>query len=835
MGPIRPSALLVHLPGGSFSFFLAKDLLSLKQLTNWANFFRELYMNDIRGIITRVLKQGETAKKSSFVLIEYEDPESGGMTEARLSGRIGTSKAGDAFAATGNWKTSEFKGKTQHIFYSGKFRPGFLTTASGSLRYLELNFSDGFGIAKSSLEALVRRHSVDTIRNILENPELLIECSNDPDSVRDLIIITIEKKLLIKQARDLLEDAGFTDESIDQILSAYKEKTYKIITTNPYAILDFNVDFENVDNLGRNMGINPNDKRRINAIIVTAIKAAERSGSSCIKLKDLIASIPASSSVNSEQIKSFLESKPEENEDRGWRSFNFPESGRFFLRERSYRDELSASIGVLRFIDSPDIKNKSEVEETCQRLLAGSGLDEHQREAVAMAVSQKISIITGGPGTGKSTILKNAIEVANTIGNERFCITAPTGMAAKRAEEITGDKGQTLQMLLGMHQDEETGLTVFSKNQTNPIPSGTVVVVDEASMLDNELLAALFQAMPKDSRVIFLGDPFQLPSVGVGRVLADLLEMNIENKSLIPVTKLVNVYRQSKGSAISEMADKINKGIMPDVKSGGHGGVLFNECQSNEITLRIIGVIDKFIKDGIDVEKQLAIICPQAPGLGGTWEINHAMAAKLNPHRQPLPGVNLTSYDDPRMPIPHLGDRVMITKNDHDKDVTNGDTGFISSYEKNEKYINLSNIKVKLDCGREVLFKSNDWRELILSYAMTSHKSQGNQFPIVILPFSDMHLKMAERSLVYTSWTRAKNFVIGVGSEEVMKHYVDTSNSNNRDTVLNHICAAFAKQRGINPKGKYIDRTPIMKNFEKHSDEVNTNHSMATLRRSLLR
>ena len=789
-------------------------------------------METIRGIVDRFLKRDE----KSFVLVHYEDPESGKLVETRLSARMGQVKEGDAFLADGSWVNGTYRGMSQRKFLADAIRPAYPQTLDGIRLFLDLSFPQNqTGIDRPALHALTVKYREETIRELFADPELLVAASSNAARYREKIHSIVAAKGAGLQARELMVKADFDDPSIEKVLTRFKSAAYDTIMSNPFEVMEAEIPFDKADRLGTTVGVNGADERRITAAIWNYIRAAESMGSSLINLSGAMQEIAQNSGLPEDVIRAAVAKKIDSKDTTKYYAMRLQDTEEIYaLSAASYRAETAIASALCSFARRGGGHDPELVHKTAKRVLAGTLLDEHQRKAVLTAATHRVSVITGGPGTGKSTIMKSTIRLLKELGGtDAYLISAPTGKAAQRAEETTDMEATTVQMLLGMHKDEETGVTVFRRNRDNPLSDNCLVMVDEMSMADNELFAALLAAMPASGRLILQGDPQQLPSVGVGRVLADLLEINVDGHHLIPVVNLVNVYRQDGDSKIVLDSQAMQRGEVPLLTEASRGGTSFKECASHQITSQIVKLYkDKFIPAGLDVLRDVAVIAPQAPGQGGTWELNEALARELNPGRKSIPGVEYSSYDkvrdNRRVPLPHVGDRVMLTENDHDTKVMNGDVGFIRGYRQNPDQAGRYLIQVEFDNGKKKEIPSREWRNLPLAYAITCHKSQGSQFPVVVLPFSEMHRGMADRTLVFTAWTRAQKAVIGVGSKDVLAEFVQTEKSTNRFTILRPLTEALARSHNIKPLGEKMKTVPAPRFPGLHSFNQNRTPSSVT-------
>ena len=372
-------------------------------------------------------------------------------------------------------------------------------------------------------------------------------------------------------------------------------------------------------------------------------------------------------------------------------------------------------------------------------------LAESQKQAVELALSSKVLIITGGPGTGKTTIVNSILRILRAKQVEMlFC--APTGRAAKRMSEATGQEAKTIHRLLEV--DPKAG--GFRRDQDNPLDAD-LVIADETSMIDVPLMHALLKAVPNRAALLIVGDIDQLPSVGPGQVLADLI-----GSGAVPVVRLTEVFRQAAQSRIVTMAHRINKGELPDfVKPEGESDFYFIEAGKPEQALAVILelVRERIPKRfGLDPIRDIQVLCPMNRSGLGARSLNIELQKALNP-----PGADkIEKFGSTFAPK----DKVMQIENDYDKEVYNGDTGFVTRIDAEE-----GQVFVNFD-GREIVYESRELDSLVLAYATTIHKAQGSEYPAVILPLATQHYAMLQRNLLYTGLTRGKRLVVIVGQKK---------------------------------------------------------------------
>lgn len=385
--------------------------------------------------------------------------------------------------------------------------------------------------------------------------------------------------------------------------------------------------------------------------------------------------------------------------------------------------------------------------------------DDIQRNAIRQASKSKVMVLTGGPGTGKTTT-HGIITLFKESGME-VVLAAPTGRAAKGMSEATGMEAKTIHRLLECKPPEG-----YKKNEENPI-EGDVLILDEASMIDIILMYNLLKAIPNHMILVIVGDIDQLPSVGAGNVLRDIIASGV-----IPTIKLERIFRQAMGSRIITNAHKINKGENPDLRGGKDSNFFFMEQEDNEGAINtIVNLCTKRLPTyyKVDPLRNIQVLTPMQRTETGAANLNTVLQMALNKNALCLKR-GATEY--------RLYDKVMQVRNNYDKEVFNGDVGFITAIDTEEKML-----KVNFD-DREIEYEVLELYELVLAYATTIHKAQGSEYPIVIMPISFSHFVMLQRNLLYTGITRAKKVVVLVGNRNAVFVSVKNNNVNNRNTRL---------------------------------------------------
>lgn len=391
--------------------------------------------------------------------------------------------------------------------------------------------------------------------------------------------------------------------------------------------------------------------------------------------------------------------------------------------------------------------------------MTGMQYDDVQMQAIRTAVEHKVMILTGGPGTGKTTTTLGIIK-AFQLSNATIILAAPTGRAAKRMTEATGLEAKTLHRLLEVKPPDG-----YQRNEENPL-EGDVLIVDECSMIDIMLMYHLLKAVPDTMTVFFVGDIDQLPSVGAGNVLRDMID-----SGCFPVVRLSRIFRQAQTSRIIMNAHKINKGQMPDVSNGRNTDFFFIERENPESAANeIVGLVRNRLPRHYRVKPQdIQVLAPMQRGIVGAAKLNQVLQDAVNPNSVSL---HRGGYQY------RLHDKVMQIRNNYDKEVFNGDIGVVVDVNLEDR-----ELTVNFD-GRAVLYDVSELDELVLAYATTIHKSQGSEYPIVVIPVLMTHYVMLQRNLIYTGVTRAKKVLVIVGTKKALTLAVRNRKEQDRNTML---------------------------------------------------
>ena len=705
--------------------------------------------------------------------------ESNGYTVARLNrgketitfvGYFPLLSEGQSLKISGEWVKHPEYGEQFKVSSYNEVVP---TSTDGIEKYLSSGMIAGIGPVTA--KKIVEKFGEDTLDIIEYNPQRLTEIEGIGEKKAQLISAAYEEQREVRNVMVFLQTYGISTGNCLKIYKKYKQNTINIIKENPYRLtVDvYGIGFKTADKIARNLGIEKSSKYRLMAGIKYVLteycgnghtylpadilyqKSCELLEAPAELVEDACVSLTLNREVAIENINDTVAVY--------LMPFYYSELG---VAKRII-DLLSANIREL------DVDIEKEIKE--YELDSGIELAEQQKEAITCAIKNGAAVITGGPGTGKTTIIKCIINIMERK-NMKVCLAAPTGRASKRMAEATGREAKTIHRLLEMgYSDDEQNMT-FLKDDSDPIDADAVII-DEASMIDIILMNHLLKAIVPGTRLIIVGDVDQLPSVGPGNVLRDII-----NSKVLPVVRLTNIFRQSDKSLITVNAHRINEGEMPYLNEKDKD-FFFLDAESQEKTLdtilELVGDrIPKF-KDDTEPQKYIQVLTPMRKGMCGVYNMNIKIQELLNPPSKDKDEKKIRDY------ILRTGDKVMQIKNNYSikwdrikghgesegEGIFNGDLGYIE-YIDNEQ----NEVSIIFDDDKRAIYDYTSLDEVELAYAVTIHKSQGSEFPIVVMPATWAPPMLMTRNLLYTGVTRAKELVVIVGSRQVLGNMV----SNNR-------------------------------------------------------
>lgn len=670
-------------------------------------------------------------------------------------------------------------------FQTKHFRKDIPQTKQGVAAYLSSEMFKGIG--KKTAENIVETLGENAISKILNQPSLLDSVPKLPPDKAKMLYDTLMEHQGLEQVMVALNQYGFGPQLSMRMYQTYKDDTLDIIQKNPYKLVEDieGIGFGRADELGYQLGISGNHPDRIKAACLYSLEnESMQTGHVFVHAEDLLI-----------QVKNLLEENKRDQiefTDISTEILKLEEEGKLIGEEkRVYLPSLYyAEKGLVTSINK--ILEQTEYNEQfpeSEFLLALGNLEERlkvqyaptQREAIQTALMSPMLILTGGPGTGKTTVIKGIVELyAELHGCSLepkdyhkkgepfpFLLAAPTGRAAKRMSESTGLPAVTIHRLLGFN-----GTEVFDHDDASPL-EGKILIVDETSMLDIWLANQLFKALPDTIQVILVGDEDQLPSVGPGQVLKDLLRSEV-----VPTVRLTDIYRQAEGSSIIELAHDIKKGFLPPNVTIKQPDRSFIKCSTAQIPQVIEKVALNAKTKGYSA-KDIQVLAPMYRGPAGIDRLNVLLQEIFNPN--PDGTRKELAFGDVKY---RIGDKVLQLVNQPESNVFNGDIGEIISIiyaKENTEKQDMVYISYE---GNEVSYTRQDLNQITHAYCCSVHKSQGSEFPIVILPITRSYFRMLRRNLIYTAITRSKQSLILCGEEEALRMGVERADEQSRQTTL---------------------------------------------------
>jgi exodeoxyribonuclease V alpha subunit len=674
-------------------------------------------------------------------------------------GTVAEANPGEWLAADGEWVTDAHYGQQ---FKASSMRISQPDTLEGIKKFLGSGIIRGIG--KEYAERLVKEFGRDVFDVIEHSSGKLLKVEGIGPTRRAAIRAAWEEQKGIRDIMNFLFSHGVSTARAFRIHKTYGERAIELIQRDPYCLArDIRgIGFLIADGIAQKLGIAKDSELRARAGIEYVLQELTTSGHCAYPRGDLQSKTMEMLDIPAERIGDALEHLLSEkrliqDEDRSGRILVY--LPKLYFAEWAFAKKLTE----LNYGKHPFPKIDFEKALEWVQKKTKITLSENQIKALGIAIQAKVMVITGGPGVGKTTLVNSIIQVLKAK-KLTIALCAPTGRAAKRLSETTGLEAKTIHRLLMFNP----GTGGFRHNEENPIEAD-VFIIDEASMIDQVLAQQLLQAVPQRAAVIFVGDADQLPSVGPGRVLRDLIR-----SAVVPVVALTEIFRQAAESRIVTGAHRINRGQLPEFPEEGDKSADLYFIEAEE-TGKALGVISKMISEsipqrlGFNPIDDIQILTPMQKGELGARNLNRVMQALLNPHGRETERFGTVFRE---------GDRVMQTENDYDKEVFNGDLGRIAAIDEEQR-----EIIVQID-DRRVKYEFRELDELAHAYAVTIHKSQGSEYPCVIIPVHTQHFVMLQRSLLYTAVTRAKKFAVLVGTRKAMGLAVSRADSRERVTTL---------------------------------------------------
>lgn len=663
--------------------------------------------------------------------------------------------AGEDVEATGVWIYDRNHGNQ---LKANSIKMNVPSSIEGIKKYLASGLIKGIG--KHFAGVLVDAFKAEVFQVLDNENERLKGLPGIGPKRTDQIIRAWQDQKVIREVMVFLHGHGIGTARAVRIYKTYGDDTVQKLQNNPYCLaLDiWGIGFKTADQLAQSIGIDKNSVIRAEAGVRHILNEHSTLGHCAILPNDLIkqcgemleieTSIIQIAIQNELTNKNIIKDIINNNEYLYIAPLYYAEQGVASHILRLQQEELSIKLNDEEIIALAE-KNSTII------------FSDSQKQAIIMAIKNKVSIITGGPGVGKTTIVKNILKVAKLL-NKRIMLCAPTGRAAKKLSESSGFEAKTIHRLLEFRPGQG------AKFNQDFVLDTDFLVIDETSMVDISLMNTLLKAVPSNAAVLFVGDIDQLPSVGPGNVLGDMI-----NSTAIATTRLMEIFRQAQTSKIITNAHKINKGEIPLYTNKPNDDFFFIELEDPEqITDRMLSIIGTKLPElyKVDPLTDIQVLVPMNKGTLGVKNLNIVLQSHLNGQQNS----SVTSMGVTFKP----GDKIIQTVNNYDKDVFNGDIGYIDK-------IDLENdlITIKFD-ERLIEYEKSELDEIDLAYAISIHKSQGSEYPIVVIPITTQHYTMLERNLIYTGITRGKKMVILIGQKKALYMAVKRVSANKRITSL---------------------------------------------------
>lgn len=673
-------------------------------------------------------------------------------------GNVNNPTPGMVFKIQGEWSFHPKYGKQFKIQSYTTVPP---TTPRGIEKYLGSGIIEKIGPGMAA--RIVKHFGKETLKVIEKNPDRLEEVEGIGPRRKENILCAWERQKKAKEVMLYLYSLGIGASIANKIYTAYGDEAPEKIQENPYRLIEdiFGIGFKTADLIARDMGIEKDSPLRIRAGIHHILLQSTEQGHTFLPYSEVKEKTAKLLGVEEKLIEKTISSLQQRKE------IIVEDTSVYHPKLYLAETEVARKLGELITSGNKTLPLGWENMINWLEKKQGIKLSSGQKMAIKTAISEKVMVLTGGPGTGKTTTLKSIVLLFEELGL-KVLLAAPTGRAAKRLSQATAREASTIHRLLGFVPGQG-----FKKNQKNKLKADAIIV-DEVSMIDLLLMNALLRALPLSCRLILVGDADQLPAIGAGNVLQDVIQ-----SKAVSVVKLEEIFRQAKTSLIVVNAHRINKGDFPYLPqweatnryNGKKDFYFLNESDSTKAEQLIVSLCCREIPErfGFDPLEDIQIISPLYRGYTGVNRLNTILQKVLNPQGTSLPRGGV---------IFRVGDKVMQLKNNYEKEVFNGDIGKIVKINEKEEIIEV-NFPEKI-----VTYQGQDINQITLAYAVSVHKSQGTEYPVILMPLLVSHYLMLQRNLLYTGLTRAKKLAIIVGEKRALAIAIKNDKMAKRYTKL---------------------------------------------------
>lgn len=687
-------------------------------------------------------------------------------------------------------------------------------TSAGLIKYFS---SEHFkGIGRKTAEKIVEIYGENTIDHILAEPEKLSSIRGLSDKNRQLFVDTLRINYGTEMILAKLAEYGIPNKLSFQIQDTYKEKTLETIEDNPYQLVEDiqGMGFVIADKIAENLGIETDSPKRFRAgLLYSLLQQSMETGDTYVEARDLL---EATLTVLEQARQVELDPAAVAQELTGLISDGkLQQVGTKIFDNSLYFAEEGIQKSLTRLLEKNTLNSfeRRDIEQAIAHLEEEANIhyDSIQKEAIVQAINNPLFILTGGPGTGKTTVINGIIAVyallhkinlTKSSGDFPILLAAPTGRAARRMNELTGLPSATIHRHLGLTEDQ-------GESHRDDYLDADFIIVDEFSMVDTWLANQLFQNISSNTQVLIVGDAEQLPSVSPGQVLSDLLQI-----PQLPSITLEKIYRQSQDSTIVHLASHIRQGHLPADFREKKADRSYFEAVNEQIPAMVERIVSAAVKSGIPAD-QVQILAPMYRGVSGIYQLNKLTQNLLNPLESGE--IEFPNNDH----IFRQGDRVIHLVNDAESNVFNGDLGYITDLLP-AKYSDSKQDEITVSFeGSEITYPRNEWYKITLAYAMSIHKSQGSEFQVVILPITHSSQRMLQRNLIYTAITRSKSKLILLGQLSAFDQAVKHAGTIRKTYLVHRFFPAIAEENQSDMAVDQEKKTEILSNHSEKVDKTN--------------
>ncbi|MDQ2087785.1 ATP-dependent RecD-like DNA helicase [Herbivorax sp. ANBcel31] len=704
-------------------------------------------MEYISGVVERITFANE---ENGFCVIKIKSK--GFYDLVTVVGNLASVNVGSTLKLKGEWKMDSKYGRQFNAF---DYREVVPATIAGIEKYLGSGLIKGIG--PKYARRIVRHFKEETLRVIEEETDYLINVEGIGQKRVEMIKKAWQQQKEIKNVMLFLQSHGVSTGYAVKIYKTYGNESISVVRDNPYRLADdiWGIGFKTADKIAQKLGFDKNSFERCKSGIIYVLNELSNDGHCYATREQLVLETVKMLELEEDLVEGTLDKMIED-------KLVIPDENNSIYLPPFYYSEVGTAKRINEIANTKCLLGLSKIEEIIDDIQTECNIvyDKVQVDAIKTAAMSKFMVLTGGPGTGKTTTTLAIIRIFEKIGSQ-VLLAAPTGRAAKRMSETTGMEAKTIHRLL-----EYSPMEGYQKNAESKLECD-VLIVDETSMVDIILMYNLLKAVKDETVVILVGDVDQLPSVGAGNVLKDIIDSD-----QVAFIRLTRIFRQALGSSIITNAHLINKGNMPKLKCGKKSDFFFMEEENPE---KIAEAIKKLCTKRlpsyykVNAINDIQVLSPMQRGVTGAHNLNIILQEALNPSNVTIK-YGGTVY--------RLNDKVMQIKNNYDKNVFNGDIGTIANIDMEDKTLIIS-----FD-GNDVEYDSTELDQVVLAYATTVHKSQGSEYKIVVAPFTMQHYMMLQRNLLYTCVTRAKKIFVLVGSKKAVYMAISNNKIQKRNTML---------------------------------------------------